>query len=406
MRSIKTLGLTIIAAIAVAGFTMATPAMGQFDTALCTAHTGLTCSEGHGVNSLHLALSSEGPYGGIYRLLNSTANVLCLNLLAEAEVGSLGEAPQGQELTFTSLNLSGCGTGSSHTNCTITAEELPVYDLLKTGLDKGILTALNGTTRFKCTIFGFIKIDCLYDATGLEFVFEGGEGGGTIVAEELPATLKSGGGLCPEESFLDYLLEALEPLHVVSSEGTPPPSTVLCKTHTASSCAEKDLAKSLHMVTAKPPLLLNTVANIECEQSLTNATALSLGSEKAQKLDVTELTWKECHTQGAADNCTLSSKSLPTIDLTRTALNLGTAASSGLKVGIECAILDLFELDCVYGGTVELQAEGALYKEGTGHGRFTADKEVLEKLEGEGHCPDTIKWDASYEPLEHVYIVE
>jgi hypothetical protein len=36
---------------------------------------------------------------------------------------------------------------------------------------------------------------------------------------------------------------------------------------------------------------------------------------------------------------------------------------------------------------------------------LTASKVELEKLEGEGHCPDSVDWDALYEPLEHVYVV-
>lgn len=78
-----------------------------------------------------------------------------------------------------------------------------------------MLSALNGTTRVKCTIFGFIKIDCLYDGSGLEFEVEGG-GKGMLTAEESPASLKSGGGLCPETSSLDGLLEALEEIHIIS----------------------------------------------------------------------------------------------------------------------------------------------------------------------------------------------
>ena len=35
---------------------------------------------------------------------------------------------------------------------------------------------------------------------------------------------------------------------------------------------------------------------------------------------------------------------------------------------------------------------------------LTASKVVLERLEGGGHCPESVKWDALYEPLEHVYV--
>lgn len=146
------------------------------------------------------------------------------------------------------------------------------------------------------------------------------------------------------------------------------------------------------MVTTKPPVLYNTIANIECESSLGTATVLE--PAEPQQLDVTELTWKECHTQGAADNCTVTSKTLPTLDLKQTALNLGTVTTLGLKVGIDCTVLGLIELDCVYGSDVVLAFEGALHKEGTAHGMLTASKAVLKKIEGEGHCPESVKWDA------------
>jgi hypothetical protein len=301
-------------------------------------------------------------------------------------------------VTHASISFTGCGSNSAHDNCTVTVEEQPLFHLLATEFDAGILLGLSGAVRFKCVVFGFIKIDCLYNFFGVEFGMTGGNPA-HITAEGTPFEYVEGSGLCPEESSLDFLLQTLEETHIGEASGT-----ALCKAHSAAACAKKDLAKSLHMVTTKPPLLLNTVANVECESSLATATVLGLAA--SQKLDVTELTWSECHTQGASDNCTVTSKSLPALGLTRTALNLGTVAVSGLKVAIDCTVLGLIELDCVYGSDVTLQAEGALHKTGTGHGLFTAAKVVLEKLEGTGHCPESVKWDASYEPLEHVYIVE
>jgi len=247
-------------------------------------------------------------------------------------------------------------------------------------------------------ILGFIDIDCKFNSTGMLLA----AGAQHLTANKTPITAVGDKSLCPDEPKLDGLLKTLANSYILGNS-PPSPSTVLCKTH-ATKCEEKDQVKSLHLVTTKPPVLYNTVANIECESSLGTATVL--GPAEPQKLDFTELTWKECHTRGAADNCTVTSKSMPTLDLKRTALSLGTATTLGLKVGIDCTILGLIELDCVYGSDVTLQAEGALHKEGSGHGMFTASKVVLKKLEGGGHCPESVKWDALYEPLEHVYIVE
>jgi hypothetical protein len=157
------------------------------------------------------------------------------------------------------------------------------------------------------------------------------------------------------------------------------------------------------MTTTKAPVLYNTVANVECESSLAAATVLS--PAEPQKLDVTTLSWKECHTQGASENCTVATSGLPTIDLDATALNLGSAATLGLEIEVDCLVLDLIELDCTFDSDVTLSVEGALHKEGSGHGRFVAAKAELDLTEGGEHCPDEMKWEASYEAAEHLYIV-
>ncbi|HEY5708393.1 MAG TPA: hypothetical protein VIS51_03270 [Solirubrobacterales bacterium] len=377
MRSIEKFGLAALAAVVAMSLASATSASAT-STQLCKVHTGLTCPGGEAATSVHMTLKA----GTVGQLL-AAINVLCLGYLVEATALGLGSP---QEIHATTQSFTGCGTGSTHNNCTMTVQEQPLSNLLKTGLDEGVLTALNGRTRLVCSNLG---LDCIYDFEGIEFEV----GGGHLTANETATNELGGKFFCPDEGFLDALLGSLH----------TPSSTVLCKTHSGETCAEKDQVKSLHIVTAKPPVLYNTIANIECESSLGAATVLAPAEE--QKLDVTELTWKGCHTQGAADNCTVTTESLPTLDLARTALNLGTVATLGLEIGIDCTVLGLIELDCVYRGEVSLPVEGALHKEGTGYGMLTASKVELEKLEGEGHCPDSVKWDASYEPLEHVYVL-
>ncbi len=376
MRSIRKIGLAALAAMVAMSLAGTTSASAS-STQLCKVNTGLTCPGGEAATSVHMTLA-PGTVGKLLALLN----VLCLGVLVEATALGLG-APQ--PVHALSMSFTGCGTSSSHNNCTVTVQELPLSNLLKTGVDAGILTATNGRTRLVCTG----GIDCVFDTEGLEFAV----GGQHLTAEETAVTELGGKFFCPNEGTLDGLLVTLH----------SPSSTVLCKAHSSETCAEKDQVKSLHVATTKPPVLYNTIANVECASSLGAATVLE--SAEPQKIDFTELTWKGCHTQGAADNCTVTSESLPTLDLEQTALNLGTATTLGLEVGIECTVLGLFELDCVYGDDVSLPFEGALHKEGTGHGMLTASKVELEKLEGEGHCPDSVKWDALYEPAEHVYVL-
>ena len=158
------------------------------------------------------------------------------------------------------------------------------------------------------------------------------------------------------------------------------------------------------MAAAKPPILLNSVANVECDESAGKGTASGLSG--SQEVKVTELSWSECHTQGAADNCTVTNKALPTWDITRTALNVGTASTASGAVELECEILDLFQMDCVYPWPATLDVEGALHTEATGNGKLSADKMVVELTEGSEHCPETAKWDLSFEPSEEVYVLE
>lgn len=204
-------GLAALAAVAAMAFVGASSASASNNTALCSANEN-PCSEANQLKSLHMALTPST----VGKLLNSTANVLCLTVLANGTVLGLGTAPNGQQIHVTEFNINGCGTDSGHNNCTVTATELPLLDLLNEGGNVGVLSALSGKTNIKCTIFGFIKIDCTYDGSGLEFEVEGGATGGMLTAEKSPASLIAGGGLCPEESFLDGLLQALGAAYITT----------------------------------------------------------------------------------------------------------------------------------------------------------------------------------------------
>jgi hypothetical protein len=194
-------GLAAVAAVAAMAFVGATSASAT-DTQLCTAHTGLTCGAGNAATSVHQVLKA----GTVGELLGAI-DVLCLGFLVEATALGLG-APQA--VHSLSQSFSGCGTGSGHSNCTVSIPtgQQPLFHLLKTGLDAGVLTALSGQTRLVCSNIG---LDCLYDAAGMEFEV----GGGELVANETVTTELGGKFFCPDEGVLDATLETLTDTYVL-----------------------------------------------------------------------------------------------------------------------------------------------------------------------------------------------
>jgi hypothetical protein len=191
-------------------------------------------------------------------------------------------------------------------------------------------------------------------------------------------------------------------------------NTALCKVH-QEPCAEGNLVSSVHMI-ALDPILETSLATVLCEESL--ALGAVEKNEKTKKflaaapeplgVNITELTWKNCKTTGSAtNNCTVTNLKLPLFDVLKTALNLGEATALGAEVLVKCTNIPLIgELHCVYGGASvgPFAVEGALHKEKTGHGMFTATKLTVPKIKGT-FCPETSKWTALYEPLEHLFIV-
>jgi hypothetical protein len=372
-------------------------------TVLCETLEGLICPTGKKVEleKIHLANSTlpggPGTPEGTPTLLNSTADVLCLSVLVEAEALDLG-VNEPQTIHANKLAFENCGTNSTHNNCEVKAEELPLFHLLKIGEDEGSVSALNGKVLVKCTISGFVKINCVYKLENLSFTAKGPQASktsyGDVDAKKTEAKLVEGGGLCPTESFLDGLLSPL----------APPSSGILCKSHEVPCAGGKEVS-SLHVVSTEPPVLLNSVANVECEESLGEASVAATEGGK-QVVTFSKLTWSECHTQGAADNCTVTTTTLPKLSFSVKALNSAAVTQTSGAVEVKCTILALMELDCVYGGELSLGFEGALAVKGRDNGVLTASKAVTKLAEAKEDCPETAKWDFSYEPLEHVYAVE
>jgi hypothetical protein len=201
MRLIKMFGLAAFAAVAAMAFVGATSASALTNTQLCSEHPALLCPAGKGVTSVHQVLAA----GTVGELL-AAIDVLCLGYLVEATALGLGNP---QSVHSLSQSFTGCGTGSGHNNCTVSVEsgQQPLFDLLKTGLDQGVLTALSGQLRILCANLGF---DCLVDLTGAEFEADGGH----LTANSTLVTLL-GGFICDDEAYLDALLETLGDVYVL-----------------------------------------------------------------------------------------------------------------------------------------------------------------------------------------------
>ncbi|HEY7949736.1 MAG TPA: hypothetical protein VID51_02760 [Solirubrobacterales bacterium] len=195
MKLIKMFGLAALAAVATMALVGATSASAT-TTQLCPTHTGLIC----GVVNVHQVLKA-GTVGELLALID----VLCLSFLVEATASGLGNP---QQIHATSQTFGGCGTGSTHNNCTVTVQEQPLSNLLKTGLDQGVLTATNGRTRLVCSNIG---LDCVYDLEGIEF----NVGAGHLTATETVTTELGGKFFCPDEGLLDALLETLGNIYLL-----------------------------------------------------------------------------------------------------------------------------------------------------------------------------------------------
>ena len=385
-------GLVTLFAIAIGG---ASAASANQATALCKANE-LPCAEANHVKELHMTLVGTGFLHGLTPLFN----VLCLSGLVLGEVLGLASAGTGGQQTHLSkLDFTSCGTNSTHTNCEIKQLELPVLvDVLKTAANLGTATGLNGETLVKCNIPFIGTIDCIYEGAGLGFDVKsagGTDGHGMLNAEATPVNKTAGSGFCSEESTITQGL--LEPLGR---------SSVVCTAHEVP-CAWKNEASELALQSSAPPVLLNSIANVECESSSVSAKALATEASGSEPFDSTALTWSGCHTQGAADNCTVETKSLPTLGISQTSLNVGTASTSGSAIHVDCDILGgLVELDCNYPLPASFEVKGALQEEGVGSGKFSASKASVKVTEAKKGCPETAKWDLAYEATKHVYLVK
>jgi len=383
MRLTKMFGLAAVAAVAAIAFVGASSAMAT-ETAICKVHTSLVCPEGQEVESIKFV-------AGTTILKTSIATVLCLHSKAKAVVeGELLTAPL--KVLLEELDFLDCGTNSTHTNCTVTTEQLPLLEVLKTALNLGAAT-VNPELPAKVHVECGELINCTYSGPveGKSFHVEGANEtiNGMLTANELEVE-KVGGILCPKVSKWTALYEP-------GWAGT----TQLCWAH-EEPCAEKNRVGEFTVLATKEVLKTNIIT-VLCLHSKAKAEAEEPASTRVK---VTELTWNECGTNSEHNNCTVTNLSLPLLDVLKTALNNGIAIVLGAEINVKCGKL----INCTYSKTIEpLIVEGSEASEGVGNGMLTANELEVEKVGGL-FCPKTSKWTALYEGLtldeKPIYILE
>jgi hypothetical protein len=357
---------------------------------LCKVHESLICPAGKETTSVSMTNVGAG------KLLNSLATILCLEVEAKATPLEFGEPPAGQVIHVTELGFAGCGTDSAHTNCEITTEELPLLDLVKTGLDEGVLKALSGEVHVLCKEAGPFKVtvDCHYELAGTEFV----AGSGHLTAESVPIDFVEGSFYCPEGSTINGLLEAAEGAYILQPESL---HTQLCKVHESSVCLAGKETTSVSMSNVGAGKLLSSLATILCLEVEAKATPLELGEPPAgQVIHVTELGFAGCGTESAHTNCEVTAEELPLQDLVKTGLDEGVLKALSGEVHVLCKEVGFFKVtvDCHY------ELAGTEFVAGSGH--LTAEGVPIDFVEGSFFCPEGSTIDGLLEAAEATYILQ
>lgn len=205
MRLIKVLSLAAATAVAAMAFIGAASAL-ALNTQLCMSHISLTCSSGGAATSAYMKNTGTGV------LLSSGSDlaVECDEITASATPLQLANP---QQIHVLSLTLYGCLTNVGDW-CEVTVLELPSFNLNKTGLDAGTVTATNGRIFVECEDRQFFTTDisCEYDLTGLVLSV----GAQHLTANEAPINTIGSTFLCPPEPTLDGLLVTTENRYILA----------------------------------------------------------------------------------------------------------------------------------------------------------------------------------------------
>jgi hypothetical protein len=180
-------------------------------------------------------------------------------------------------------------------------------------------------------------------------------------------------------------------------------STALCKVVTNPCPAASIYPKGTVIeALAEDPKLLGKFLGIEgtilCEHSLVSGTTTTTGGLATAPTPLTGSLTALSFTGNCKDStggtCTVTVPTLGTIDLLRTAANLGFLKSLGTQVLVVCSG-GLISVNCTFGGEPELHAVGTTEKAA----ELTATKAKLVAVKGSS-CPTNPLWDALYKVLK------
>jgi hypothetical protein len=179
--------------------------------------------------------------------------------------------------------------------------------------------------------------------------------------------------------------------------------TALCKEH-KDPCPEAQLygVGTLIEGLAVDPVLLGNffgfTGTVLCEHSVVSGKIEEKALNTPLKVKLEKITFTGNCKSTFGGSCTVTTVKLGLVDLLRTALNLGTATSLGNEIKVVCGGFP--SIECTFGGTPELHAEGSPVK------HLTANAAVLSAVSGSA-CPTSPRWDALYkiiQPSGNVYI--
>lgn len=217
MTSLRFLPLILLGALLIGPLNTVKNAQAK-GTVLCTVHEE-PCMANNRPGELHATLTA----GTEWLLTNKEPeiNILCLKALLGGIVGALAEARE--PLYINALTFSGCGTegtGGSHSNCMVTSNAEVGNPFMmwaeKTALNLATIEPEGGLLIEKCTLVGFVTIEC-EEELGTVLHLKGAGNGNHGMIEVTSARFSGGNGtLCPEEGEItSSLFEPLENVYVV-----------------------------------------------------------------------------------------------------------------------------------------------------------------------------------------------
>lgn len=203
MKLIKTLGLTLVAAVAAMAIAGAGTAMAG-PTALCKEHKD-PCPEAqqYPVGTLVEGLATDPVLLGTF--FGFTGTVLCEHSVVSGKIEekALGNPLKG---TIEKIAFTGNCKSTFGGSCTVTTVKTGLLDLLRTALNLGIATSLGNEVKVSCG--GFPSIECTFGGTP-ELHVEGSPVK-HLTAKEAKLTAVSGSA-CPTNPRWDALYKIIQP---------------------------------------------------------------------------------------------------------------------------------------------------------------------------------------------------